>query len=101
MPTRPSAVAALLRHYAEQTYCAQHPSSGCSSVDQIVWLEALYLLQDPVPAQVRSATFKVMASLPGVRLLGPMTDPLGRVGYGLAAGRRTRTGRITNRSRPL
>lgn len=86
MPTRPSAVAALLRRYAEQTYCAQHPSSGCSSVDQIVWLEALYLLEDPVSAQVRSATFKVMASLPGVRLLGPMTDPLGRIGYGLAAG---------------
>ena len=79
-------MAALLRHYAEQTYCVQHPSSGCSSVDQIVWLEALYLLEDPVSAQVRAATFRVMASLPWVRLLGPMTDPLGRSGYGLAAG---------------
>ena len=48
--------------------------------------EAVLLLQDPVSPQVRSATFKVMASLPGVRLLGPMTDPLGRSGYGLAAG---------------
>jgi hypothetical protein len=86
MPTRPRAVAALLRHYAEQTYCGQHPSSGCSSVDQLVWYEALYLLEDPVSAQVRSATFTVMASLPGVRLLGPMTDPLGRTGYGIAAG---------------
>jgi hypothetical protein len=86
VPARPKAVAAFLRHYAEQTYCVQHPSSGCSSLDQIVWLEALYLLEDPVSAQVRSATFKVMASLPGVRLLGPMTDPLGRRGYGLAAG---------------
>lgn len=86
MPTRPRAVAALLRHYADQTYCVQHPSSGCSSADQIVWLEALFLLEDPVSAPVRSATFKVMASLPGVRLLGPMTDPLGRSGYGLAAG---------------
>jgi hypothetical protein len=86
VPARPRAVAAFLRHYAEQTYCVQHPSSGCSSVNQIVWLEALYLLEDPVSAQVRSATFKVMASLPGVRLLGPMTDPLGRRGYGLAAG---------------
>lgn len=86
LPTQPNAVAALLRHYAEQTNCVQHPSSGCSSVDQIVWLEALYLLEDPVSTQVRSATFRVMASLPGVRLLGPMTDPLGRSGYGLAAG---------------
>lgn len=86
MPTRPKAVAAMLRHYAKQTPCGKHTSSGCSSVNQIVWLEALYLLEDPVSAQVRSATFKVMASLPGVRLLGPMTDPLGRSGYGLAAG---------------
>ena len=86
MPTQPKAVAALLRHYAEQTPCVKHPSSGCSSENQIVWQEALYLLEDPVSAQVRSATFKVMASLPGVRLLGPMTDPLGRSGYGLAAG---------------
>jgi len=83
---RPRTVGALLRHYAEQTYCAQNPGGDCSSVDEIVWLEALYLLEDPVSAQVRSATFKVMASLPGVRLLGPMTDPLGRHGYGLAAG---------------
>lgn len=86
VPTRPGAVAAFLRHYAEQTPCVQHPSSGCSTEDQIVWSEALYLLEDPVSAQVRSATFKVMALLPGVRSLGPMTDPLGRSGYGLAAG---------------
>lgn len=86
IPTRPRAVAALLRQYAKQTYCGQHPGSGCSSVNQLVWYEALYLLEDPVSAQVRSATFRVMASLPGVRLLGPMTDPLGRSGYGIAAG---------------
>jgi hypothetical protein len=86
MPTQPKALAAILRHYAKQTPCGKHRSSGCSSVNQIVWQEALYLLEDPVSAQVRSATFKVMASLPGVRLLGPMTDPLGRSGYALAAG---------------
>jgi hypothetical protein len=86
IPGRPRAVAALLRHYAEQTPCVQHPTSGCSTEDQIVWSEALFLLEDPVSPQVRSATFKVMASLPGVRLLGPMTDPLGRTGYGIAAG---------------
>ena len=86
VPTQPRAVAAFLRHYAEMTPCVQHPSSGCSTEDQIVWNEALFLLEDPVSASVRSATFKVMASLPGVRSLGPMTDPLGRSGYGLAAG---------------
>jgi hypothetical protein len=84
MPTSPQGVAAMLRHYYAATGCAAH--AYCSAEDQIIWSEALFLLQDPVSAQVRSATFKVMASLPGVRLLGPMTDPLGRRGYALAAG---------------
>jgi len=85
MPTSPRGVAAVLRHYYAATGCAKHPA-GCSPEDQFVWSEALFLLQDPVSARVRSAAFKVMASLAGVRLLGPMTDPLGRRGYGLAAG---------------
>jgi hypothetical protein len=86
MPTSPAAVAAVLRHYyANLHFCIQQPSS-CSTEDQIVWSEAVALLGDPVSAQVRSATFRVMASLRGVRLLGPMTDPLGRRGYGLAIG---------------
>ncbi len=86
MPARPALVEARLRRYARLTWCASHPSSGCATVDQIVWAEALALLQDPVSAQVRSATFQVMAALPGVRLLGEMTDPLGRRGYVLAPG---------------
>lgn len=86
LPTSVAGVRALLRHdYAALPVCAKHPSQ-CSSEDQIVWAEALALLQDPVSAQVRSATFKVMAALPGVRSLGLMTDPLGRQGYGLDAG---------------
>jgi len=86
MPTLPWLVEARLRHYARLTPCGRHPVGPCATVDQLVWAEALALLQDPVSAQVRSATFEVMAALPGIRLLGPMTDPLGRRGYGLAAG---------------
>jgi hypothetical protein len=81
MPTSPRGVAAVLRHYYDVP-CATHP--GCSPENQFIWSEALMLLQDPVSAKVRSATLKVMASLPGVRLLGPMTDPLGRHGYGFS-----------------
>jgi hypothetical protein len=80
---RPRHVEALLRHYAKLAHCR---SSICSTVNQLVWAEALALLQDPVSAPVRSATFKVMAGLPGVRLIGEMTDPLGRPGYALAPG---------------
>jgi hypothetical protein len=85
LPAKPAGVRALLRHYYVETNCPSHPAS-CSTERQFLWSEALALLQDPVSAQVRSATFKVMASLPGVRVLGPMTDPLGRHGYGLSAG---------------
>ena len=86
MPARPRLIEARLRRYARLTLCGKHPAGPCATVDQIVWAEAVALLQDPVSAQVRSATFKVMAALPGVRLLGQLTDPLGRAGYGLAAG---------------
>jgi hypothetical protein len=85
MPTSERGVAAVLRHYYTATGCGKHPSS-CSPEDQFTWTEALTLLQDPVSARVRSATLKVMASLPGVRVLGPVTDPLGRHGYALATG---------------
>ncbi len=92
MPTTPRLVEAVLRRYALRTRCGQTPGSpACSTVDQLIWAEALMLVQDPVSAPVRSATFKVMAGLPGVRLIGEMTDPLGRPGYALAAGWRTRT----------
>jgi hypothetical protein len=84
MPTRPRQVKAVLRRYAVRAHCR---TAGCSTVDQLIWSEALMLLQDPVSAPVRAATFKVMAGLPGVRLLGPMTDPLGRPGYAIAPGR--------------
>jgi hypothetical protein len=86
MPTSPRAIAAVLRHYYSQLhYCVQNPSQ-CATENQIIWAEAVMLLQDPVSPRVRSAVFKVMASLPGVRVLGPMTDPLGRPGYALAPG---------------
>ncbi|HTY96758.1 MAG TPA: CU044_5270 family protein, partial [Solirubrobacteraceae bacterium] len=39
------------------------------------------------PAQ-RSDLFEIAATLPGVRLLGPLTDPFGRSGVGLAANDR-------------
>jgi hypothetical protein len=83
LPTRPRLVAALLHRYALRAHCHY---KGCSTVHQLIWSEALMLLQDPVSPQVRSATFKVMAGLPGVRLIGAMTDPLGRHGYAIAPG---------------
>jgi hypothetical protein len=86
IPTSQRAISALLRHYYHQLrFCAQNPGQ-CSTEDQVIWAEAVMLLQDPISAQARAATFRVMAALPGVRSLGPMTDPLGRNGYALAPG---------------
>lgn len=36
------------------------------------------LREDPVPARVRAALYRVAATIPGIRLLGPTHDGLGR-----------------------
>jgi hypothetical protein len=82
IPPSPRALTAFLRQVYDQTGCSHE--TGCSPVDQFIWTMSVNLLQDPVSPEVKSAAFKVMASLPGVRLLGAMTDPLGRHGFGLA-----------------
>jgi hypothetical protein len=86
MPASQRALLSRLRHYAHATWCGHHPEAGCSTIDQLVWSEAVNLLQDPVSSQVRAAAFHVMADLPGVRLLGKMRDPIGRLGYGFGSG---------------
>ena len=82
VPTTQSGVLAFLLSYYKRFAGCQ----GCSSKDSFLWLEGMALLQDPVSAPVRAAAFKVMASLPGVRSIGTVTDPLGRHGYGLLPG---------------
>jgi hypothetical protein len=49
----------------------------------LVWTMALDLLMDPVSSEVRAAAFRVMATIPGVKVLGMIRDPFGRQGYGL------------------
>ncbi|GAA3241958.1 hypothetical protein GCM10020216_068250 [Nonomuraea helvata] len=43
--------------------------------------------EGPVSPQVRAASYRILADLPGVRSLGELTDPLGRKGQAF-----TRTG---------
>ncbi len=86
MPATPRGISGVLRQYYKQLkFCAQNPGN-CSTEDQIIWAEAVMLLGDPISPQARAATLRVMAALPGVRMLGLMTDPLGRTGYALAGG---------------
>jgi hypothetical protein len=47
------------------------------------------LVDTPAPPEVRAALLKVDASIPGVRVVGRFTDPLGRTGIALQLGRST------------
>ena len=44
------------------------------------------LVDSPAPPAVRSALFKVAASIPGIKVIGDYTDPLGRIGTALQIG---------------
>jgi hypothetical protein len=44
------------------------------------------LVDSPAPPAVRSALFKVAASIPGIKIIGEYTDPLGRTGTALHIG---------------
>jgi hypothetical protein len=87
LPATPRGLARALRREAMQTWSARHPGGGGATADQLIWDEALQVLQDPVSPQVRAAAFRVMAGLPGVRMLGLRRDPLGRTGYAFGTGR--------------
>jgi hypothetical protein len=57
---------------------------GTAAESRLIFAVCLDLLdRDPVTPQVRAAAFRVIATLPGIRLQGRVTDPLGRTGYGV------------------
>ncbi|HEY1639131.1 MAG TPA: hypothetical protein VGG35_00460 [Streptosporangiaceae bacterium] len=76
LPSAPRRLAAVVRRAAR----AQSPSGVRYEMfdvyDQL-------LKWDPITPQVRAAVFRDLAALPGVRSAGRVTDPLGRVGYGI------------------
>jgi hypothetical protein len=46
----------------------------------------IVLVDSPAPPAVRAALFKVAASIPGIKVIGDYTDPLGRTGTALQIG---------------
>ncbi|MEU2424149.1 CU044_5270 family protein [Streptomyces sp. NPDC007851] len=73
-----------LRRYLEKLY-AQGNSADSGTSDRSTWMlrQAGNLVTMPVKPAVRAAAYRVMAALPGVRVVGHVTDPLGREGVGV------------------
>jgi len=70
LPTQPSAMEAAIVQRFE----------GGHANNAITFLLATGVLNFAAPPTVRSALFKMLATLPGVQYLGKVTDPLGRTG---------------------
>jgi hypothetical protein len=95
LPSQSAALAAAVRRAAlAQEQMSQVPSgkeiqswkeSGLPTLGQDMFGVYMQLLKwDPITPQVRAAVFRDLATLPGVRSAGPMSDPLGRPGFGIA-----------------
>jgi len=70
LPTEPAAMEAAIVNRFE----------GGHANDAITFLLATGVLNFTAPPAVRSALFRMLATLPGVQYLGKVTDPLGRAG---------------------
>jgi hypothetical protein len=79
----PSSVTGLRRYLFGVADSMQITRHNPDIAVALVWAEALNLLVDPVSGQVRAAAYRVMATLPEVKLLGLVRDAFGRQGYGL------------------
>lgn len=89
VPTTVTGLMAYLKHLVGHLTTAQQRNPQ----ELTVWDAAMFLLNDPVSAQVRAAAFGVLAELPGTKLIGRSVDPLGYLTYELlhpaAGGRAT------------
>ncbi|MGV9349943.1 CU044_5270 family protein [Streptomyces spiralis] len=73
-----------LRRHLEELYVQDNGADGGAS-GRSAWMlrQAGNLVTMPVKPAVRAAAYRVMAGLPGVRVVGHVTDPLGREGVGV------------------
>lgn len=66
-----------------------NPIPGDAAQQLTLFDECVFVLNDPVSAKVKEAAFRILAKLPGTRVLGRITDPLGRPAYELLHGGRS------------
>ncbi|GHJ47754.1 hypothetical protein Cs7R123_50960 [Catellatospora sp. TT07R-123] len=82
LPTDPAAL-------RRQVLAYDRAVGGTEDGDLVVYYAGIGLVLDlPVSPQVRAAAYRMLAALPGMRSLGPVTDQLGRSGVAVAISRR-------------
>ncbi|MGW0798050.1 CU044_5270 family protein [Streptomyces sp. NPDC002692] len=89
-----------LRRHLEALYARDNGADSGTS-GRAAWMlrQAGNLITMPVKPGVRAAAYRVMAGLPGVRVVGHVTDPLGRTGVGVEFPQSYRTPLGTTRER--
>ncbi|HXL89565.1 MAG TPA: hypothetical protein VN969_11445 [Streptosporangiaceae bacterium] len=86
LPAGPAGLAKAMRAEIAQEYKQEQvPAADQDATFRMFEISAV-LLKEPIPAPVRAAVFKVLASLPDVHTIGTVTDPLGHSGYGIVLG---------------
>ena len=80
-----------LRRYLKALYAEDSGAETAAGETAWVLRRAADLVTMPVRPAVRAAAYRVMAELPGVRVLGQATDPLGRHGVAVVAPGTSRT----------
>jgi hypothetical protein len=88
LPTNPSALQAAIRGRGKGVPSSVRDNVDNSTTPAGVFGTAAGILETPSVGSspsLRSALFEVMANVPGVKLLGRVTDRMGRVGIGVAA----------------
>lgn len=72
-----------LRRQFERLY--ERDGGAENSGDRTTWMlcQAANLITMPVRPATRAAAYRLLADLPGIRVQGSVTDPLGREGIGI------------------
>jgi hypothetical protein len=80
----PSSTAGLVAAIGKEIKSERIPADTTGAYQRMFEICTQLLKWDPISPAVRAATFRVLATIPGVSFAGKVTDPLGRTGYGIA-----------------
>ena len=82
-PTEPAALARRMRAAADRLGLREHGTP--TTRDYVLTAATMIVRPDRVPAATLQGIYDFLAGLPGIRLVGDVTDPIGRPGTAVAA----------------